>query len=104
MTENAAMGMPELASQISYSPEKFQSKVIFELERQKAILFAFAKGQQLKEHQASHDALLLVLEGEGDFSIQNTTVRLTPGQVYRIPANVPHALKAITDFKMVLIK
>ncbi|MFD2248624.1 cupin domain-containing protein [Pontibacter ruber] len=104
MEESTPFGMPELARQISYSPEKFQSKVIFELDKQKAILFAFSRGQQLKEHKTSHDVLLVALEGECDFSMDDVVQRLRAGQVYRIPADVPHALEAVTDFKMLLIK
>ncbi|QHL86966.1 cupin domain-containing protein [Nibribacter ruber] len=98
--------LPDLAGQLGYSTEKFQSKILSDQGFQKVILFAFAAGQELKTHTTPIDAILLVLEGECSFSFpeEDITKTLTVGQVIQIPAKVPHALKALTDFKMVLIK
>lgn len=73
-------------------------------EKQKAILFAFYKEQQLKEHKASHDVLIILLEGECNFVLDGATHVLRAGQVFCVPANVPHALTAITNFKMILLR
>ncbi|MCX2741405.1 cupin domain-containing protein [Pontibacter anaerobius] len=94
----------ELGNQLTYSHTGFQSKVLLEREKLKAILFAFEQGQQLKEHKTTQDVLLLILEGECTFDIHQSQRHLKAGEVYRIPANVPHALQALTDFKMVLLK
>lgn len=96
--------MDELSSQLPYNPQKFQSRIVFENGQQKTILFAFAEGQGLKEHTTAHDVLLVVLEGSCTFSMQGEAQELQAGQVYTIPATVPHALTALSDFKMILIK
>jgi len=65
--------------------------------------FAFDAGEGLSEHTAPFDALVMNLEGEADVSIAGAPHHLTSGDILRLPAGVPHAVKAITPFKMVLI-
>lgn len=66
-------------------------------------LFAFAAGEGLSEHTAPFDALVVVLEGEVDVRISGTPYPLHAGQMIVMPANEPHALKALTAFKMLLV-
>ncbi len=65
--------------------------------------FAFDAGEGLSEHTAPFDALALDLEGEAEISIAGTPHRLSAGQLLRLPAQQPHAVKAITPFKMLLV-
>ena len=65
-------------------------------------LFAFGEGQGLSEHTAPFDALVHVLDGEVDITISGKTLRLSEGEMVIMPANEPHALKAVRRFKMIL--
>jgi quercetin dioxygenase-like cupin family protein len=65
-------------------------------------LFAFDQGQELSEHTAPFDAVVEVLEGEALLTIGGKPVPVSGGQTAIMPANVPHALKAVTRFKMLL--
>jgi len=65
-------------------------------------LFAFDEGQGLSEHTAPFDALVQLLDGEADITISGKTLRLKQGEMVIMPANQPHALKAVKRFKMVL--
>ena len=65
--------------------------------------FAFDAGEGLSEHTAPFDALALNLEGEGEISIAGTAHHLSTGQLLKLPAEVPHAVKALTPFKMLLV-
>jgi len=65
--------------------------------------FAFDSGEGLSEHTAPFDALVLGLEGEARISIENAQHELSAGQMLRLPAGRPHAVKAVTPFKMLLI-
>ncbi|HYV40230.1 MAG TPA: cupin domain-containing protein [Thermoanaerobaculia bacterium] len=65
--------------------------------------FAFDAGEGLSEHTAPFDALLLNLEGEAEVTISSTPHRVGLGEILRLPAGQPHALKAVTPFKMLLI-
>jgi quercetin dioxygenase-like cupin family protein len=65
--------------------------------------FAFDTGEALSEHSAPFDALVLGVEGEAEVSISKVQHRVKSGDLLRLPANEPHALKAITPFKMILV-
>ncbi len=66
-------------------------------------LFAFDKGQGLSEHTAPFDALVEVLDGEAEISVAGKAHRVGKGELILMPANEPHALKAVKRFKMMLI-
>jgi len=65
--------------------------------------FAFDEEQELSEHTAPFDAMVLVVEGEVDIKISSAGFRLMEGETIIMPANKPHALKAVTKFKMILV-
>ena len=65
-------------------------------------VFAFDEGQGLSEHTAPYDALVYVLDGEVEISLSGNPLRLKEGEMVILPANQPHALKAISKFKMIL--
>ena len=65
-------------------------------------LFAFDEGQGLSEHTAPFDALVCVLEGEAEIAISGTPFRLRQGDMIIMPAQEPHAVKAVQRFKMML--
>ena len=66
-------------------------------------VFSFDTGQGLSEHTAPFDALVIDLEGEVDITISGHAHRLSKGQFIIMPAGKPHALKAVTPFKMLLV-
>jgi quercetin dioxygenase-like cupin family protein len=65
--------------------------------------FAFDAGEGLSEHTAPFDAMILDLAGEADISISGVVHPLHAGELIRLPAGEPHAIKATTPFKMLLI-
>ena len=65
-------------------------------------VFAFDESQELSEHTVPHDALVFLLEGEAEISIAGQPHRLQQGDLLRMPANRPHAVKATNRFKMLL--
>ena len=66
-------------------------------------LFAFDLGQRLSEHTVPYDALVYLIEGEAQIFISGKEFRLKEGETIIMPANEPHALKAINRFKMLLV-
>ncbi|PIQ21689.1 MAG: cupin [Cytophagales bacterium CG18_big_fil_WC_8_21_14_2_50_42_9] len=96
--------LENLANQITYQSDKFTNKIIFERDSQKALLFAFSAGQELKTHTTPLPALLIVVEGSCLFHINGISQTLTTGAIISIPAQVPHSLSATSNFKMLLIR
>ena len=66
-------------------------------------LFAFDAGEELSEHTAPFDALVLTLSGSLELTIGGATVVTAPQTIVRMPANVPHALRANAPSRMLLI-
>ncbi|MEX2189882.1 MAG: cupin domain-containing protein [Bacteroidota bacterium] len=64
--------------------------------------FAFDAGQGLSEHTAPFDALVQVVEGVVEIIISGQPFELQSGEMILMPADQPHALKAVERFKMIL--
>lgn len=87
---------------VDYSSEGIVSKRVLQKEKGNVSLFAFDRGQQLSEHSAPFDALVQVLDGEGEIIISGKSYHLLEGESIIMPANVPHAVYAVEKFKMLL--
>ena len=85
-----------------YAEGAIVSKTLLENPGGTLTWFAFAAGQGLSEHSAPFDALVQVLDGEVEITIGGTPHKLKEGQMILMPANVPHGLKALSNFKMLL--
>jgi quercetin dioxygenase-like cupin family protein len=66
-------------------------------------LFAFGAGEELSEHTAPSDALVITLSGALVLTIGGHDVQTTPQTVVLMPANVPHAVRATESSRMMLI-
>ena len=78
------------------------SRTVLKRDTGNVTLFAFDEGQGLSEHTAAFDAVAHVLEGEAEITVAGNELRTSAGEAVLMPANQPHALKAITAFKMLL--
>jgi quercetin dioxygenase-like cupin family protein len=91
-----------LTDLVDYQDGAVVSREIINKKTGTVTLFAFAAGQGLSEHTAPFDALVQLLDGEADITISGKTLRLKEGEIVIMPANLPHALKAVSRFKMIL--
>jgi len=90
------------AELVGYQDGAIVSREIMKKPTGTVTVFAFDEGQGLSEHTAPFDALAQVLEGEVEITISGKPQRLLGGGLVLMPANQPHALKAIKRFKMIL--
>lgn len=88
---------------ISYQKASVVSRTLIDKKAGTVTLFAFDKEQGLSEHTAPYDALVQIIDGEAEVTISRRAHRLKEGEVIIMPANEPHALKAVGKFKMLLI-
>ena len=91
-----------LADMVDYQKDAVVSKTIIEKKTGTVTLFSFDQGQGLSEHTAPFDALVQVLDGEVEIRISGKPFHLKQGEMIIMPANEPHALKAVRHFKMLL--
>ena len=92
----------QLDQSVEYASNSIVSKVILKSEPGNITLFAFDVGQELSEHTAPFDALVQVLEGKVEIKIAGENHTLEKGAGIIMPANIPHAVKAVQRFKMLL--
>ncbi|MDL2221051.1 cupin domain-containing protein [Parabacteroides sp. OttesenSCG-928-N08] len=92
-----------MAEMIEYSTGGVISKQVLKNEAGNITLFSFDKGQGLSEHTAPFDAMVEILDGEVEITINGKPLLLTIGQSVIMPAGIPHALYASKQFKMLLI-
>jgi quercetin dioxygenase-like cupin family protein len=91
-----------LADMVNYQKDAIVSKTIIEKDTGTVTLFAFDKGQGLSEHTAPFDAMVQVLDGKVEIRISGRPFNLKQGEMIIMPAHKPHALKAVSNFKMLL--
>jgi len=91
-----------LASLVDYANDAVVSKTLIKKESGTVTLFSFDKGQGLSEHTAPFNAMVQVVDGEAIVTIANKEYELAAGEFIIMPANVPHALEAKQQFKMLL--
>ena len=93
----------ELVSMLQYQPDSIVSRVLLKSNAGSITLFAFDQGEGLSEHTAPFDAFVSVLEGEADVEIVGKGYKVGKGESLKLPANKPHAVKAASRCKMLLI-
>ncbi|KKM84500.1 hypothetical protein LCGC14_1298480 [marine sediment metagenome] len=92
-----------LESIIAYQEDSIVSRTLVNKEVGTVTLFSFDIDQGLSEHTAPYDALAYLIDGDAEITISSVKYILTRGQMIIMPANEPHALKALKKFKMMLI-
>jgi quercetin dioxygenase-like cupin family protein len=88
---------------VNYARSSIVSKTLIDRKAGTLTLFAFDRGQGLSEHVAPYDAVVHILDGEALITIAGRKFKVRAGEMVILPANVPHALKAVKKFKMLLI-
>jgi quercetin dioxygenase-like cupin family protein len=102
-SENLSAHTLSLRGLVAYQPGAVVSRELVQKKTGTVTLFAFAAGQGLSEHTAPFDAVVYILEGEAEIVITGKAFRVRSGEMIIMPAGEPHALKAILQFKMLLI-
>ena len=92
-----------LGDLVAYQEGSVVSRTIIAKNTGTVTMFAFAKGQGLSEHTAPFDALVYLLDGESEITISGKPIQAKEGEMVIMPANEPHALKAVKRFKMLLV-
>jgi quercetin dioxygenase-like cupin family protein len=88
---------------VSYQEGSVVSRTLIDKKIGTVTLFAFDQNEGLSEHTAPYDALVYVYNGESIITISDREYKVGEGETIIMPANEPHALRAITPFKMMLV-
>ena len=91
-----------LSSMVTVETGKVISRTFVQRPDLSVTLFAFAAGEGISAHSSPGDAMVYVIEGEAKITIDSKSTMVKAGEVIVMPANVPHAVDAEKDFKMLL--
>ncbi|HOB17951.1 MAG TPA: cupin domain-containing protein [Candidatus Methanoculleus thermohydrogenotrophicum] len=97
--QGKVLRLPDL---VSYQDGTVASRMIINKPAGSITLFSFDEDEGLSEHTAPYDAVVTILDGECEVWVAGETHHMSAGETIIFPANVPHALSAITRFKMSL--
>lgn len=93
----------ELEGLVDYQEGRVVSRTLAQGKPLSVTLFAFDKGEEIGTHSAGGDAMVYILDGEAKVQIADEVSIVKKGQTIVMPANIPHGLKAVEKFKMLLI-
>lgn len=102
MSEEKTIEIKNLLTQLSYQEESIVSKILLKKETGNVTLFAFDAGQGLSEHTSPFDALVQCIEGKIDIKVGEDMFTVSSGELLKLPATIPHGLKAVERTKMIL--
>lgn len=91
-----------LADQVRVQPGQVVSKTLAQNDAVSVTLFAFAAGEEIGTHDSTGDAMVTVLEGVGQFTVDGVPYLVKPGEALVMPAKKPHSVYAPENFKWML--
>ena len=100
--QTSSAAVQSLTALLQYQNGAIVSRVLLKNKGGTVTLFAFDEGEGLSEHTAPFDALVLVIDGEAEVEIAGKAFRVSSGETITLPADIPHAVRAATRFKMTL--
>ena len=101
--ENLTSQAIPMAGMVAIQPGAVVSRTVISKTAGTVTLFAFDQGQGLSTHSAPYDAMVWILDGEAEITVDGKILRAQTGDMVIMPANLPHALNAIRPFKMALV-
>ncbi len=90
------------AQLVAYQDGSVVSRMLVNKPSGTITIFAFDAGEGLSEHTAPYDAVLTIIEGSAGITIAGKEYSLNKGQMILMPARIPHAVRALHRFKMLL--
>ena len=97
------VNVEKLDDLVSYQTGSVVSRTLIDKKIGTLTLFSFDKGEGLSEHTAPYDAFVYIYDGEAVITISGQEYKVGMGETIIMPANDPHALRAVTPFKMMLV-
>ena len=100
--DSGAATIVSLADQTKFAPNGIVSRTLLRTATSRVVLFGFAEGQELTEHTSTQHAAVQILSGECVFSLAGKPHPVKAGDFIYMPPNLPHAVRATTQFSMLL--
>jgi quercetin dioxygenase-like cupin family protein len=102
LIESGAAKILSLAEETQFAANGIVSRTLLRTANTRTVIFGFAEGQELTEHTSTQHAVIQVLSGECEFSLNGQPHNLKAGDFLYMPPNLAHAVRAKTQFSMLL--
>jgi quercetin dioxygenase-like cupin family protein len=100
--DSGAAKVVSLADETKFAPNGIVSRTLLRTANSRIVLFGFSEGQELTEHTSPQNAVIQILSGECEFSLDGKLHTVKAGDFIYMPPNLPHAVRATTQFSMLL--
>lgn len=91
-----------LGAETKFAANGIVSRTLLRTASSRVVLFGFAAGQELSEHTSTQHAVIQILSGECELSLGGQPRQVKVGDLIYMPPNLPHAVRAVTQFSMLL--
>lgn len=95
--------LADLAKEVNIPQDGIISRTLYSDEQVKAVIFGFSEGQELSEHTASVPAIIYIIRGEAEITLENDTIHAQPGCWIHMAPKLPHSVVASSDLLMLLL-
>jgi len=102
LLDSATPGVVSLADETQFATNGIVSRTLLRTPTSRVVLFGFAEGQELTEHTSTQEALVQILSGECEFSLDGKPHQLKSGDLIFMPPHLPHSVRASQKFSMLL--
>ncbi len=92
----------DINAMIDYADGGVVSKELIHNNAGSVTLFSFDAGQGLSEHTAPYDALIQVIDGDMELTVEDTKHVIKQGEAFVIPSGSRHSVNAVHRFKMLI--
>lgn len=91
-----------LADLVSYQDGQIVSRTLVQNPNVSLTLFSFDKGEEISMHSSHGDAMVYVIDGQAEITIDDEKFSVKAGEAIVMPAEVPHAVFARERMKFML--
>ena len=100
--EPAFTAIENLLDEVEIPKNGTLSRVMFNADGLRVVLFAFDTGEQLTDHSATVPAIVQVIKGRLEITLGDQTIEIDPGSWIHMDANLTHAVVALEPSVMIL--
>ena len=83
---------------------KIEKSNVYRDDHMHVIMLNLPAGEELKPHISPVDVFFIVQQGEVEFTLEGEVFHLKQGDMFHFRARQLHALKAVSDFSMLIVK
>lgn len=93
----------DLKTEVPIEEEQMLSKTLVQRKDLGMTIFSLDKDQEIGRHSSPGDAMVNILSGLAEITIDEEVFEVAAGQTIVMPANIPHSLYAKEAFQMFLV-